>query len=129
MVVPFFCLRDRDFENAYADLTILLWLLSAGQVHMLSKNHRVLLCQGVLSHSLNFSWKTDQSTVFCCLQGFTLTNEGLLRSSLQCLVVKEDRPGARVHLEDCIIGPKDKWTHPKVDTRYVAGLLVERRLH
>ena len=49
------------------------------------------------------------------MQGFTLTTEGLLRSSLQCLVVKEDRPGARVQLEDCIIGPKDKWTHPKVD--------------
>ena len=51
---------------------------------------------------------------FLSLKGFSLTNQGLLRSSLQCLVVKEQMMGARVQLEDCIIGPRDRWTHPRV---------------
>ncbi|XP_048733058.2 polypeptide N-acetylgalactosaminyltransferase 1-like [Ostrea edulis] len=46
-------------------------------------------------------------------QGFSLTKDHFLRTSLQCVVLKEDREGARPMLEDCIIGPKDKWTHIK----------------
>ncbi|XP_070176382.1 polypeptide N-acetylgalactosaminyltransferase 13-like isoform X2 [Littorina saxatilis] len=69
------------------------------------------------NHSFLFTYAeplyADQCHGTLCTQGFTLTKEGLLRSSLQCLVVKEDSPGARVQLEDCIIGPKDKWTHPR----------------
>ncbi|XP_061164827.1 polypeptide N-acetylgalactosaminyltransferase 13-like [Saccostrea echinata] len=46
-------------------------------------------------------------------QGFSLTNDNLLRTSLQCVVLKENQEGARPMLEDCIIGPRDKWTHVK----------------
>lgn len=44
-------------------------------------------------------------------QGFSMTNEKFLRTSLQCVVVKENFEGARPKLEDCIIGPRDTWTH------------------
>nr|KAG5702866.1 hypothetical protein BaRGS_019085 [Batillaria attramentaria] len=46
-------------------------------------------------------------------QGFALTKEGLLRTTLQCVVVKEQYIGGRPKIEDCIIGPRDKWTHTK----------------
>lgn len=46
-------------------------------------------------------------------QGFSLTNDNLLRTSLQCVVLKENKEGSRPMLEDCIIGPRDKWTHVK----------------
>ncbi|KAH3782141.1 polypeptide N-acetylgalactosaminyltransferase 13-like [Dreissena polymorpha] len=44
-------------------------------------------------------------------QGFSMTRDGRLRTSLQCVVVKGATPGVRPKLEDCIIGPKDTWTH------------------
>ncbi|XP_076465312.1 polypeptide N-acetylgalactosaminyltransferase 13-like isoform X2 [Babylonia areolata] len=69
------------------------------------------------NHSFLFTYPEPLYAETChgklCTQGFSLTREGLLRSSLQCLVVKEDVAGARVQLEDCIIGPQDKWAHPK----------------
>ncbi|XP_071100671.1 polypeptide N-acetylgalactosaminyltransferase 1-like [Haliotis cracherodii] len=46
-------------------------------------------------------------------QGFTWTTDGLLRTSLQCVVVKEIQVGGRPMLEDCLIGTKDKWSHVK----------------
>ncbi|KAK7491384.1 hypothetical protein BaRGS_00017362 [Batillaria attramentaria] len=46
-------------------------------------------------------------------QGCTLTREGLLRTTLHCLVVKDTNPGARPMIEDCFTGPGDKWTHTK----------------
>ena len=47
-------------------------------------------------------------------QGFSWTKEKLLRTSLQCVVVKEIGEGVRPVLEDCIIGPRDTWEHKKV---------------
>ena len=47
-------------------------------------------------------------------QGFSLTEEKLLRTSLQCVVVKGSQPGVRPLLEDCIIGPRDTWVHKRV---------------
>ena len=47
-------------------------------------------------------------------KGFSLTKERLLRTSLQCVVYKGETPDARPQLEDCIIGPKDKWLHKRV---------------
>ncbi|KAL4228077.1 hypothetical protein ACF0H5_013512 [Mactra antiquata] len=44
-------------------------------------------------------------------QGFSLTKDKLLRTSLQCVVIKSMTAGARPKLEDCIIGPRDTWTH------------------
>ncbi|XP_060581406.1 polypeptide N-acetylgalactosaminyltransferase 13-like [Ruditapes philippinarum] len=44
-------------------------------------------------------------------QGFSLTKDKLLRTSLQCVVLKEQFDGARPKLEDCIIGPRDTWIH------------------
>ena len=46
-------------------------------------------------------------------QGFSWTKEKLLRTSLQCVVVKEIGEGVRPVLEDCIIGPRDTWEHKK----------------
>lgn len=45
-------------------------------------------------------------------QGFSLTNKGLLQTTLQCVVVKHIVNG-RPQLEDCIIGPRDQWKHTK----------------
>ncbi|KAK6179901.1 hypothetical protein SNE40_012152 [Patella caerulea] len=42
-------------------------------------------------------------------QGFTLTKDNLFKTTLQCVVAKVTQP----MLEDCIIGPKDKWSHVK----------------
>lgn len=44
-------------------------------------------------------------------QGFSMTTDKLLRTSLQCVVVKEMMEGARPKLEDCLIGPRDTWVH------------------
>ncbi|XP_052234412.1 polypeptide N-acetylgalactosaminyltransferase 13-like [Dreissena polymorpha] len=44
-------------------------------------------------------------------QGFSMTRDGRLRTSLQCVVVKGSIPGVRPKLEGCINGPKDTWTH------------------
>lgn len=46
-------------------------------------------------------------------QGFSWTREKLLRTSLQCVVLKEFFEGAKPKLEDCIIGPRDTWMHEK----------------
>ncbi|VDI28998.1 polypeptide N-acetylgalactosaminyltransferase [Mytilus galloprovincialis] len=46
-------------------------------------------------------------------QGFSWTKEKLLRTSLQCVVVKDMQEGTRPILEDCIIGPRDQWDHTK----------------
>lgn len=45
------------------------------------------------------------------LQGFSLTNEMLLRASLQCVVVKENAEDTKPELEDCITGSRDTWVH------------------
>ena len=52
--------------------------------------------------------------LYLIFQGFSLTNERLLRTSLQCVVYKGEAPDARPQLEDCIIGPRDKWLHKRV---------------
>ncbi|PVD20292.1 hypothetical protein C0Q70_20789 [Pomacea canaliculata] len=57
-------------------------------------------------------------------QGFSLTRDGLLRTTLQCVVVKDRVDGGRPKLEDCIIGPRDKWTHSKVQTLSPEGAVV-----
>ncbi|XP_076442850.1 polypeptide N-acetylgalactosaminyltransferase 13-like [Babylonia areolata] len=44
-------------------------------------------------------------------QGFSLTKSGLLRTTLQCVVVKNKHAGQRPQLEDCITGPRDQWVH------------------
>ena len=49
-----------------------------------------------------------------CVQGFSLTKSGLLRTTLQCVVVRETFIGGRPKLEDCIIGPRDQWKHTRV---------------
>ncbi|XP_063447802.1 polypeptide N-acetylgalactosaminyltransferase 1-like [Mytilus trossulus] len=46
-------------------------------------------------------------------QGFSWTKEKLLRTTLQCVVVKDMHEGTRPVLEGCIIGPRDKWDHKK----------------
>lgn len=46
-------------------------------------------------------------------QGFSWTKDLLLRTSLQCVVVKESTKGTKPKLEDCIIGPRDEWKHEK----------------
>ncbi|KAK7501657.1 hypothetical protein BaRGS_00007088, partial [Batillaria attramentaria] len=69
------------------------------------------------NHSFLFTYPEPLYADSChgklATQGFALTTGGLLRSSLQCLVVKEETDGARVQLEDCIIGPADIWAHPQ----------------
>ena len=51
---------------------------------------------------------------FNILQGFSWTVSKLLRTSLQCVVVRGEAEGTRPQLEDCIIGGKDKWVHKRV---------------
>ncbi|KAK3096833.1 hypothetical protein FSP39_003790 [Pinctada imbricata] len=46
-------------------------------------------------------------------QGFSWTKNHLIKTSLQCLVAKQQFDGARPMLEDCIIGPRDTWKHTK----------------
>lgn len=46
-------------------------------------------------------------------QGFSWTKDHLLRSSLQCVVVKEMKDGEKPKLEDCVTGPRDEWEHVK----------------
>lgn len=69
------------------------------------------------NHSFLFTYPEPLYADVChgklSTQGFALTKAGLFKSSLQCLVVKGDTDRARVQLEDCIIGPADKWTHPR----------------
>lgn len=55
-------------------------------------------------------------------QGFSMTNDKLLRTSLQCVVVKDMVDGARPKLEDCIIGPRDTWIHQRV---FISTLLYK----
>lgn len=72
------------------------------------------LCSTSIKH-LNVFINLVLWFLFRYIQGFSLTKDHFLRTSLQCVVLKEDREGARPMLEDCIIGPKDKWTHIKVN--------------
>ena len=48
------------------------------------------------------------------LQGFSLTEEGLLRTTLHCVVVKNPGTSVRPTLEDCVMGSRDKWRHLEV---------------
>ncbi|KAK7115920.1 polypeptide N-acetylgalactosaminyltransferase 1-like [Littorina saxatilis] len=56
---------------------------------------------------------TDSCHFLYNTQGFSLAKSGLLRTTLQCVVVKEVIIGGRPKLEDCITGPRDQWNHTK----------------
>ncbi|KAK7009295.1 polypeptide N-acetylgalactosaminyltransferase 1 [Biomphalaria glabrata] len=46
-------------------------------------------------------------------QGFSLTNDNLLQTSLQCVVCHDPSKNPDIKLEDCIIGTRDKWDYTK----------------
>ncbi|PVD19541.1 hypothetical protein C0Q70_20030 [Pomacea canaliculata] len=48
-------------------------------------------------------------------QGFSLTKDGVLKSGLHCVVVRNDNSGARALLANCFSAPVDKWAYPKVN--------------
>ncbi|XP_041375854.1 inactive polypeptide N-acetylgalactosaminyltransferase-like protein 5 [Gigantopelta aegis] len=53
----------------------------------------------------------DQCHFHFASQGFSWTTDRTLRTSLQCVVVKVHQ--LRPQLQDCIIGPRDRWIHYK----------------